>query len=99
MTSDARTGDEPEIGVREYTRCLIALLVLSALALGVGFLHLGAFTIPVALALAALKAGLVATYFMHLIEQPPSYRIAALSGLVLLVILIAFVSADVIARR
>lgn len=84
--------------MRTYARCLLALLLLSALALGGAFLHLGAFTIPLALALASVKALLVAAYFMHLIDQPPSNRVAAVSGLLLLLILIALAAGDVATR-
>ena len=84
--------------MRTYAFCLLALLLLSALALGGAFLHLGTFTIPVALALAGIKASLVAAYFMHLIDQPPSHRIAAVSGLLLLLILIALAAGDVATR-
>ena len=93
------TRSQPRNPVRTYAFCLLALLALSALALGGAFLHLGVFTIPVALGIAGIKALLVAAYFMHLIDQPPSHRIAAVSGLLLLLILIALAAGDIATRR
>jgi cytochrome c oxidase subunit IV len=92
-------ASENASSVRTYARCLLALLLLSALALGGAFVHLGAFTIPAALLIAGVKATLVASYFMHLIDQPPSHRIAAASGVLLLAILIALAAGDIATRH
>ncbi|GFO61559.1 hypothetical protein GMST_38840 [Geomonas silvestris] len=43
-----------------------ALLVLTAVTVAVSYLNLGLWNATVALAIASLKAGLVALYFMHL---------------------------------
>jgi len=99
MSPGARATPERGSSVRTYARCLLALILLSALALAGAFVHLGAFTIPVALVMAGVKATLVAAYFMHLIDQPPSHRIAAVSGLLLLLILIAFAAGDIATRN
>ncbi len=42
------------------------LLVLTAVTVAVSYLNLGLWNASVALAIASLKAGLVALYFMHL---------------------------------
>ena len=99
MSTGAKVTPEHGSAVRTYARCLLALLVLSALALGGALVHLGAFTLPVALVIAGVKATLVAAYFMHLIDQPPSHRIAAVSSLLLLLILIALAAGDIATRN
>ena len=99
MNHPAKATSERASSVRTYARCLLALLLLSVLALGGAFVHLGAFTIPAALLVASVKATLVASYFMHLIDQPPSHRVAAASGVLLLAILIALAAGDVATRH
>jgi cytochrome c oxidase subunit IV len=99
MSHGAKAASNQASSVRTYSRCLLALLLLSALALGGAFVHLGAFTLPAALVVAGVKATLVAAYFMHLIDQPPSHRIAAVSGLLLLSILIALAAGDIATRN
>ena len=42
-----------------------ALMVLTAITVGVAFIHLGSLNFPVALAIAILKATLVILFFMH----------------------------------
>ncbi len=81
-----------------YLRTLVALLVLLAATVGVGMLPLGRFGLLAAMAVAGLKAGLVAAVFMHLDRASPVTRIFAAAGLLWLGILIGLVLADVATR-
>ncbi|WP_373047307.1 cytochrome C oxidase subunit IV family protein [Vulgatibacter sp.] len=82
------------------------LLVVGALALAlVGLswllagLDLGAWGTPVALGIAAIKALLIAWYFMELREARTSLRVAALAALLLFVLLVGLSTVDVATRE
>jgi cytochrome c oxidase subunit 4 len=65
MTDHAH--DEHRPNVKLYLKVFAALLVLTVLTVGVSYLQLPhVAAISVGLAIAALKAGLVAAFFMHL---------------------------------
>lgn len=83
---------------RGYAFTWIALVGLTSVTFGLSFYDLGAASVAVALAIASLKAGLVALFFMHLVEQRSSNRLAFLAGVTLLVVLVVLVSADVATR-
>jgi len=80
------------VKVGGYLAVFGALLVLTLVTVGVTRLHLPVTAgVVVALAIAALKAGLVAMFFMHLKgERPMVYGPLALTG-VLFLALIVFV--------
>jgi cytochrome c oxidase subunit 4 len=86
------------IGVRTYLITAVVLLALTCLTIGVAFLPLGAWHTPVAIGIAAVKAVLVAVYFMHLRISPRGNRLAALAGLFWLAILLAGTLDDVVTR-
>jgi len=48
-----------------YYAVFAALMVLTAITVGVAFIHLGALNFPVALGIAITKATLVILFFMH----------------------------------
>jgi cytochrome c oxidase subunit 4 len=77
---------------------LIVLLVLAALSFGLRFADLGTVGIPVALVIAAVKAVLVVVFFMELRDEPPTVRLAFISGLALFALMVALVVADVVTR-
>jgi cytochrome c oxidase subunit 4 len=77
-----------------------ALLVgLAAISLSLSFAQLGPWALPVALAIAATKAVLVALVFMHLLEQPFSHRMVAVTALVLALVLVGLTAFDVATRE
>ena len=80
------------VEVKGYLAVFGALLVLTAITVGVSYLNLPeAETVVVALAIALSKASLVAMFFMHLKgERPMVYWPLALTA-VLFVALLAFV--------
>ena len=56
--------------VRVYLTVFLALAVLTIFTVGVSYLRLPMpYAIPLAMAVATVKAGLVAGYFMHLISE------------------------------
>jgi cytochrome c oxidase subunit 4 len=87
------------ISVRGYFAVFIALLALTALTTGVAFIDLGGVgNIAVALAIAVIKAVLVALYFMHLRYSSPLTVIFAGAGIFWLGILVALTLSDYISR-
>lgn len=52
--------------VKMYIGIFMALIFFTVVTVGVGFVHLGAVNLLVAVVIATIKAALVVTYFMHL---------------------------------
>ena len=75
-----------------------ALLALWGLSLALSYVSLGAFALPVALAIAVVKAGLVIFMFMELARESASMIYAFAIGLIMVALLMAFVIADVLTR-
>jgi cytochrome c oxidase subunit 4 len=74
------------------------LLALTGLTFGLAFVHLGAWSMPVALLVASVKSLLVAAFFMHLVEQGATNRIVAAVGIVFLALLCGLMILDVTHR-
>ena len=81
-----------------YITIFSALMVLTALTVGVAFLNLGSFNPVVALGVACIKATLVILYFMHVRYGPRLIWVLAGSGFAWLAILLAFTVADYVTR-
>lgn len=76
----------------------IALCLLLALTCGLSYVPLGSGNLPVALAIAAIKASLVALVFMRLFEPNPIVRLAAAAGPLWIFIMFLFIGADYFTR-
>jgi cytochrome c oxidase subunit 4 len=87
------------MSVKGYLAIFAALLVLTGLTTGIAFVDLGGIAnVAVALAIAVVKAMLVALYFMHLRQSSPLTVIFAGAGVFWLGILILLTSSDYISR-
>jgi cytochrome c oxidase subunit 4 len=75
-----------------------ALIALWVLSWALSYVSLGAWSLVVALVIAAAKALLVALFFMELVVEKPSFNLAIGAALVLTAILIALTVADVATR-
>lgn len=77
----------------QHATVLIVLLVLTTISVLVTNINFGAFSVAVALLIAAIKGGTVVTYFMHLKYDEPVFRIMVIGvfALFALVILITFI--------
>ncbi len=73
-------------------KVLVGLLFLTFVTITVTGLHLGAFTVAVALIIACVKGGIVITWFMHLKNETPIFRYMVFGVLLLytLIIVITF---------
>lgn len=81
-----------------YLWTYLALLVLSAATLGISFLSLGTLGSAAAIAIATVKALLIACFFMHLVEQRASNALALGIAVLLVALFIAIAAGEVATR-
>ena len=81
-----------------YIIVFVWLLVLLVLTVGAAQVDLGAWNVPVALAIAIMKAVLIVLFFMHVRYSSPLVQLFAAGGFVWLVIMLGFTMTDVWAR-
>jgi cytochrome c oxidase subunit 4 len=77
---------------------LAILLVLTGITVGVSYIHMGFFNIPIALAIACTKVTFVLLFFMHLKYEGRVINISFISTVIVLIILIGFTFWDVAYR-
>jgi cytochrome c oxidase subunit IV len=75
-----------------------ALLLLTAASYALSYAHLGMLNIPVALAIAAVKAGIVIMVFMELAVERFTVKVTMVLGFVFVLLLIGLMVADVATR-
>ena len=86
------------VPLRTYVLVFAALLVLTAATIAVAYFDLGALNTIVALAIAGVKAILVALFFMHLKYSTSLSRLIAVASLAWFALLVTLVLADVATR-
>jgi cytochrome c oxidase subunit 4 len=74
------------------------LAVLLVLTVAASRINLGVWNVPLALIIATIKAVLIVLFFMHVRYGSPLVRLFAAGGFFWLMILLAFLVADVKAR-
>lgn len=82
-----------------YNLVFLMLMILLALTFGLAHIDLGRFNLPTGLLIAAIKAILVALYFMHLKHSSGVHRIASAVGVFWLGILISLSLSDYLSRN
>jgi cytochrome c oxidase subunit 4 len=75
-----------------------ALMVFTALTVGVAFIDLGILNFPVALAIAITKATLVILFFMHVSHSSKLTKLIVASSFVFLLILFGLTMTDYLSR-
>ncbi len=83
---------------RTFILIWVALLILTAVTVGVSRIHLGALNIWVALSVASVKSSLVIFVFMHLRQESKLFKIGLLVMLSILAIFIGLTFFDVLYR-
>jgi cytochrome c oxidase subunit 4 len=86
------------VPIKVYAKVLAALLVLTATTCAVSFVDMGRMNAVVGVAIAFVKASLVALVFMHLRYSPRLMLVVATAGLFWLGILIALTMGDYLTR-
>lgn len=84
--------------MRALSLTFVALLVLTIGSWAVATASLGVAELPLALAIATVKATLVVVFFMHLLEEEVSTVLALLSGVFFVFLLASFVAVEVATR-
>ena len=86
------------ISVRANVTIFVALLLLLGATVLAAYLPLGYFHLPIALGIAALKAGLIGLFFMHLCYRNRITWIVSIASLFWLGILLALTLSDYLSR-
>ncbi|HEX2898045.1 MAG TPA: cytochrome C oxidase subunit IV family protein [candidate division Zixibacteria bacterium] len=84
--------------LKVYMGVATALLVLTIITVVVAQFHFGEFNLIIAMAVAAVKATLVALYFMHLRYDSRMYAIVFVGSLMFLAVFIGFTMLDTMRR-
>ncbi len=86
------------VPLKIYYRVFAALMVLTALTVGVAFVDMGVMNTYVAVAIAVVKATMVLLFFMHVKYSSRLIWLFASAGFVWLLIMFAFTMSDYIGR-
>ena len=86
------------IPLRVYLTIGGLLLVLTGITVWVSTIHLGEWNVVAALTIAAIKASLVAFFFMHLYYDNKLYFLVFLAGILFLALFIGFTMIDTMRR-
>jgi cytochrome c oxidase subunit 4 len=84
--------------VKVYVMIALLLIILTAITVAVSFIDLGAYNVTVALAIASVKALLVAFIFMHLLYDNKIYLVIFSMALIFLTIFITLTMFDTTTR-
>ena len=84
--------------IKTYIAVGASLLILTAITIGASFIHFGAFNVTIALAIASIKALLVAFFFMHLFWDNKLYLIVFAASLLFLTIFLTLTMFDTTQR-
>ena len=82
-----------------YIFVFLALMVLTAVTVWVSTIDLGALNVPVAMAIAILKAALVVLFFMHVIHSSRLTWVVVLSAVLWLGVLFVLTFSDYLTRH
>ena len=75
-----------------------ALLILTALTVGVTYIHMGRFNLVVALLIAITKATLVVLFFMNVKNSSPLTKLFVVAGLFWMGLLVLLTFSDYVSR-
>jgi len=92
---DAAHDSHDHGGLKSYAAVLGALLVLTVITVGASYLDFGAANIVIAIAIATVKATLVALFFMHLKYDKPVNAMILVSCFLFLGLLLTFCLLDI----
>ncbi len=92
------TGETYVHSALPYVLVWIALCVFTGVTVITGKMHLGAWALPLALAIATTKSVLVLLFFMHLWEQKGANRMVVAMSFVFVLLLMGLTLSDVATR-
>jgi cytochrome c oxidase subunit 4 len=86
------------VSLRTVLRTGAAVVVLWAISFAVSYVPLGVLSLPIALAVALMKAVLVALFFMELVRATLSIKMTMFVACALTLTLVGFMVADIATR-
>jgi cytochrome c oxidase subunit 4 len=98
MTPESEEPDERHVSISAIYAAAVSLIVLWLLSWGLSYASLGSANFVVALAIAGVKAVLVALVFMELATEQFSVQATMLTAIALVSVLIVLTLADVATR-
>ena len=90
---------QPAVSRKTYAYTFGGLLGLTLLTTLLGYIDMGPMNVVVAVALAAVKASLIAAFFMHALYEGKLVRVALAGGVIWFLILISLTAVDYISRH
>jgi cytochrome c oxidase subunit 4 len=91
-------ASEKVVSVKTYLLTFLSLLGLTLLTTLLGFIDMGPLNTIVAVVIAAIKASLIAAFFMHTLYESKLIRVVLAGGVIWLLILISLTISDYISR-
>jgi cytochrome c oxidase subunit 4 len=88
----------PSVSRKTYAITWLVLLFLTLTTTLIGFVNLGPFTMIIAVGIAALKAALIAAFFMHALFEGKLVHVVIGGGIVWFLILISLTLGDHLTR-
>ena len=89
---------QPTVSIKTYTFTWLVLLGLTLLTSLIGLIDLGVFNLVAAVLIAAVKASLIATFFMHAFYEAKLVRVVLAGGIIWFLILISLTLGDYLTR-
>jgi cytochrome c oxidase subunit 4 len=99
MSTHTEHATDAKAEARGYRINLSALLFLTVLTVAASYVDFGQGNVVIALAIATVKATLVALFFMHLIHDRPMNALIAVAGFIFLGLFLMFDLLDITTRR
>jgi cytochrome c oxidase subunit 4 len=90
---------QPTVSKKTYLLTFLSLLGLTLLTTLLGFIDMGPFSTVVAILLAAVKASLIAAFFMHALYESRLVRVVLAGGVIWFLILITITATDYLSRN
>ena len=88
----------PRVSVRTYALVFGGLLLLALITTLIGMLDLGPFNMVIAVTIAAIKASLIAAFFMQALYENKIVRIIITGGVVWFLIMVTLTLGDYMSR-
>lgn len=92
------SGEQHSMSFTNLVLVLAVLLALTAVTIGVSYIDLGRFNVPLTLAIASAKVSMVLLYFMHLKYEGRAIVLSFIGTICFLAIMIGFTFWDVAFR-
>jgi cytochrome c oxidase subunit 4 len=89
---------QPVVPKRTYLVAYLALLALTLITVLVAYISLGAFSMTIAILIAAIQASLIAAFFMQALYESAVVRVAAAGGVIWFLIMATLTLTDYITR-